>query len=99
MTRICGSEDLYMPKNGPVRCLGELRRASLQIRKQVGTRFEDESKWPLSCIINGQRPTDVKMVALGIGVQRQSRLIAGVGTLEFFAATVASFARPATAGL
>ena len=41
----------------------------------------------------------VKMVALGIGVQRQSRLIAGVGTLEFFATTVASFARPATAGL
>ena len=33
----------------------------------------------------------VKMVALGIGVQRQSRLFAGVGTLEFIATTVASF--------
>ena len=33
----------------------------------------------------------VKMVALGIGVQRQSRLVAGVGTLEFIATTVASF--------
>ena len=33
----------------------------------------------------------VKMGALGIGVQRQSRLVAGVGTLEFIATTVASF--------
>ena len=33
----------------------------------------------------------VKMGALGIGVQRQSRLVAGVGTSEFFAITIASF--------
>ena len=33
----------------------------------------------------------VKMGALGIGVQRQSRLVAGVGTSECFATTIASF--------
>ena len=33
----------------------------------------------------------VKMGALGIGVQRQSRLVAGVGTSGCFATTIASF--------